>query len=134
MIASDQNDVATGIRRSVTANNDDWNAAPAIDYFERDLENGQTNTYEESMILDSPYERLVAVNGHLLNPGRTSSTTAKARSSRFPAPIRVGTTEKVRIAKYEQDRNRDHLLMDQLVKAFDSRLLGQTLGPMTFTC
>ncbi len=51
------------IRRSVEANNIDWEAAPQYNHFERDRSGGGTRTYEVMMILGSEYQRLVAVNG-----------------------------------------------------------------------
>ena len=128
--ASDQNDAATVIRRSITANNDDWNAAPAFDYFERDQENGQTNTYAEIMILGSPYERLVAANGHPLTQAEQAEQQRKLDEAVSQRRYESAQQRKRRLAKYEKDRKRDHLLMDQLVKAFNFRLLGQqTIGP-----
>lgn len=129
-VASDQHDAYTIIRRSVIANNDDWNAAPAFDYSESDHENGQTNTYAETMILGSPYERLVAVNGHPLTPAEQARQQQELDEVAAQRRHESAQQRKRRIAKYEKDRERDHLFMDQLVKAFNFSLIGQqTLGP-----
>ena len=64
-----QHDVETIIQRSVAANEADWKAAHEYDYVERNRQKGGgTKTSEELMILGSPYERLVAVNGKPLPP------------------------------------------------------------------
>jgi len=53
--------------------------APDYDYIERDRQQGGgTKTYEELMILGSPYERLVAVNGKPLSPERQTQEQTKA--------------------------------------------------------
>jgi len=128
--ASNPEDADTIIRRSVTANNHDWNAAPAFDYFERDQENGQTNTYEEVMILGSPYERLVAVNGQPLTPAQQAEQQRKLDEVVAQRRCESAQQRERRLAKYENDRKGDHSLMDQLVEAFNFRLIGQqTLGP-----
>ena len=57
------------IQRSVAANEADWKAAHEYDYVERDRQKGGgAKTSEELMILGSPYERLVAVNGKAAAP------------------------------------------------------------------
>jgi hypothetical protein len=45
-----------------------WRYIGFFDCFERDQEKRQTKTYEEIMILGSPYVRVVAVNGKPLMP------------------------------------------------------------------
>jgi hypothetical protein len=128
--ASVQYDVHTIIQRSVDANRADWKAAPAYDYFERDQENGGTKTYEETMILGSPYERLVAANGKPLTSNEQAAEQHKL--DEVTAQRRQESSEQRarRVAKYEKDRKRDQLLMNELANAFDFRLLGQQkLGP-----
>jgi hypothetical protein len=119
-----QYDTATIIRLSVAANNADWSAAPAYDYFERDQEDGRTKTDEEIMILGSPYERLVAINGKLLTPSEQAEEQQKLDEVTSQRQYESAQQRKRRIAKYEKDRKRGHLLMNQLVNAFDFRSLG----------
>ena len=70
-----QQGVDTIIQRSVEANAADWKAAPDYDFVERDRQpRGGTKTYEELMILGSPYERLIAVNGKPLLPEQQGRT------------------------------------------------------------
>ena len=78
-----QLDVETIIQRSVEANAVDWKAAPDYDYVERDRQpGGGTKTYEELMILGSPYERLIAVNGKPLSPEQQAQEQQKLDSDR----------------------------------------------------
>ncbi len=125
--ASPQYDVPTIIQRSVQANNADWNAAPTYDYFERDQETRQTKTYENIMILGSPYEGLIAVNGKLLTPDGQADEQRKLEAVTFQRRHESPQQRERRVAKYEKDRKRDHLLMNELVKAFDFRVLHNNL-------
>ncbi len=124
-------DVNTIIERSVQANDRDWQLAPEYSYFETDRgEDGKTMTYEVIMILGSPYQRLVDVHGEPLSPEQQQQEQRKleqviaARSKESPRQ------RAQRIAKYEKERKSDHLMMEQLTKAFDFTLEGtQKLGP-----
>jgi hypothetical protein len=126
-----QPDVATIIQRSVEANNKDWEAAPQYDHFERDRQpDGGTRTYEVMMILGSDYQRLVAVNGKPLSPEEQASEQQKLEHVIAQRHDESAEQKAQRIARYEKDRKRDHLMMEQLTVAFDFKLLGkQKLGP-----
>jgi hypothetical protein len=128
--SEDSVDVHTIIERSVRANNADWQQAPQYDYFETDRDDQGTKTYQVMMILGSPYQRLVAVNEKPLPAEMQQAEQRKLEQAiaarRKESPRQRGQ----RIAKYERDRKRDHLLMEQLTEAFDFRLQGtQKLGP-----
>ena len=71
-------DAPTIIQRSVAANERDWQAAPAYNYFERDHTRDNTKTYFVTMINGSPYRRLVAINGEPLTPGEQAAQEKKA--------------------------------------------------------
>ncbi|HJS99379.1 MAG TPA: hypothetical protein VJ756_09820 [Terriglobales bacterium] len=119
-------DVETIIQRSVQANESDWAADPQYDHYETDQEDGDPpQTFEVQMILGSPYKRLVAVNGKELSPEQQQAEGAKMQQ--VIARRRAETPEQraQRIAKWEKDRKRDHLMMEQLTQAFEFKLLGQ---------
>ena len=124
---SAQRDTAASIiEGSVEANARDWQAAPDYDYFERDRQpGGGTKTYEELMISGSPYERLVAVNGTPLSPQQHAQEQQKFQAAIVQRRNESEQERADRIAKYEKDRKRDHLLMEQLTRAFDFMLLGE---------
>jgi hypothetical protein len=126
-----QRGVDTIIQRSVEANAADWKAAPNYDYFERDLQHGGgTRTYEELMIFSSPYQRLVALNGKPLPPEQQAQEQQELEAVVVERQKESEQERVRRIAQYEKDRKRDHLLMEQLTTAFDFRLAGeQKLGP-----
>lgn len=124
-------DVQSIIQRSVQANEKDWQADPQYDHYETDQEDGNPpQTYEVRMILGSPYKRLVAVDGSELPPVQRA---AEAHKMELEIAKRQGETpqqRQERIAKWQKDRKRDHLLMEQLTQAFDFKLLGQQkMGP-----
>jgi len=120
--SEDSVDVHTIIERSVRVNNADWQQAPQYDYFETDRDDQGTKTYQVMMILGSPYQRLVAVNEKPLLTEMEQAIAARRKES--------PRQRAQRMAKYERDRKRDHLLMEQLTEAFDFRLQGtQKLGP-----
>jgi hypothetical protein len=119
-------DVNIIIQRSVEANQADWKVAPEYSYCERDREeNGGTKTYSVLMILGSPYWRLVMINGTPL-----SLQEEKKEQQRLDETIARRRRESAherqeRIAKYEKERRRDQLLMEQLTKAFEFKLVGR---------
>ena len=126
-----QQDADAIIQRSVAANEADWKAAHEYDYVERDRQKGGgTQTSEELMILGSPYERLVAVNGKPLPPEQQAQGQKDLETTLEEREKESRQQRRERIAKYEKERESDHLLMEQLTKALDFKLVGeQKLGP-----
>lgn len=123
-------DVQTIIQRSVVVNRRDWKAAPEYSYFERvQKDRGLTRTYHVLMIQGSPYEELVAVNGKPLSPEQQAAEQLKL--GRVVERRRAESPQEraQRIAKYEKDRTRDRLMLEQLSEAFEFKLQGsQKLG------
>lgn len=118
------------IQRSVEANNRDWQAAPEYSYCERDRTPGGTRAYSVTMILGSPYRRLVAVNGKPLPRGQQAAEQSKLDETIARRRSESPGERARRIAQYRNDRQRDHELIGQLAVAFDFRLLGlRKLGP-----
>ena len=117
-----QPDLDAIIPRSVAVYDKDWGAAPDYDYFERDRTSEETKTYDVRMILGSPYYRLVEVNGRPLplvdrqKEQQKLDDAVAQRRSESPAQ------RAQRLAQYEKDRKRDHLLIGQLTAAFDFKL------------
>ncbi len=58
-LAVGQKDASAIVQRSVAANKRDWDAVPKFDCSERDRTSDGTKTYEDIMILGTPYQRLV---------------------------------------------------------------------------
>jgi hypothetical protein len=120
-----QNNVDTIIQRSVAANNRDWEAAAEFDCLEQDQVKGGSETYQDMMILGSPYERLVAVNEKPLTSAGEADQKRKLDDVISERKKESAQKRTERIAKYEAERKRDHSLIGELVKAFDFKLLGE---------
>lgn len=121
--------VETIIQRSVEANKLDWQADPEYSYFERDVQNGVTRTNQVMMIEGSPYYRLLAVNDKQLSKEDQAKEEQRLQQAIAQRKNESPQQRAARIAKYEKERKRDHLLMEQLTKAFNFTLEGeQKLG------
>ncbi len=77
------------------------------------------------MILGSPYSRLVAVNGKPLSPQGQETEQRQLNQTIARRKAESPDQRARRIAKYQQGRQRDHLLIEQLAKAFDFKLQGE---------
>lgn len=123
------------VRRSVAVNGSDWKAQPNFSHREEDVKSKedssgkvlsrQDKTYQVTMIDGSPYNRLVEINHEPLSPVQAKQEQAKmareiATRGRESASQRHG-----RIAKYQQDRAEEKLLMQQMATAFDFSLQGE---------
>ncbi|HTA47053.1 MAG TPA: hypothetical protein VK789_31635 [Bryobacteraceae bacterium] len=118
-------DAQTIIQRSVASNEADWKAAPEYSYTEEDHSGKGSRTYEVTMVDGSPYRRLIKVDGEPL-----SHQDEQKEQRRFDAATRKRKSESAasrqeRVAAWVSDRQRDHILMEQLSKAFDFTLTGQ---------
>jgi hypothetical protein len=113
------------VRRSVEANKVDWDAAPEYKHFERDQEDGKDRTWEVLMIDGSPYQRLVAVNGKPLSPQEEAQEDQKLQQTIAQRKRESPRQRATRIARYEKERKRDHLFMEQLTKAFNFTMAGE---------
>ncbi|MGI8958282.1 MAG: hypothetical protein ACR2IV_00670 [Bryobacteraceae bacterium] len=120
-------DVQTIIKKSVSANEADWKAGPNYLYRERDRVGANTKTYEVTMILGSPYRRLMAVNEEPLSPQARANEQRKLERTTAQRREESPDQRQKRIAQYEKERRRDHLLMGQLTQAFDFKLIGSRI-------
>jgi hypothetical protein len=76
------------------------------------------------MILGSPYNRLIAVNGQPLSRQDNAKEQGKMEQVVAQRRAESASQRQKRIANYEKDRRRDHLMMQQLTVAFDFKLIG----------
>jgi hypothetical protein len=114
------------IRRSVEANERDWRAAPEYSYIEstRDDEGARTN--EITMLYHSPYSRRLRVNGVPLTSVEQKEEQRKFEKAAARRKAESPRQTAARIAEYEKERTRDHLMMQQLTQAFTFELMGET--------
>lgn len=118
-----QDDVAAVIRKSAEANTRDWAAVPEFDNYERDRNKDGDKTYSVTMLYGTPYERVIAVNGHKLTPDRQKAEQQKYDKALEDRRNESPDQRSKRIAKYQAERNRDHTLLTQMTSAFDFHLL-----------
>lgn len=115
------------IQRSVAANQADWKAAPDYSCTEEDRTDEGDRTYRVRMIDGTPWRELVKVNGVQL-----TATDLRKEQQKLEAVTKKRNNEsrsarQERIAKYERDRERDHLLMEQLTRAFNFSFMGDQI-------
>jgi hypothetical protein len=120
-----QDDVASIIQRSSEANERDWSAVPQFDDFERDRNKDGDKTYDVTMLSGSPYERLIAINGHSLSAARQKEEQDKYQRAVSERQHESADERAKRIAKYEAERKRDHTLIQQMTAGFDFHLIGK---------
>ena len=125
-----QGDANTIIERSVEANAADWRVAPDYDFVERDRQpRGGTKTYEELMILGSPYERLVALNGKPLSPQQEAGEQQKLDATADERKNEPQQERGKRIARYQKGSPGRSVADGTITKRLDFKLVGeQELG------
>ncbi|HZW79902.1 MAG TPA: hypothetical protein VFF50_05480 [Candidatus Deferrimicrobiaceae bacterium] len=123
--AMGQNNADAIIQRSVEANKRDWEAAPQFDCLEQDRDGNGTRSYEDTMILGSPYQRLVAINGNPLTPAQTAAEKQKLENTVSERKKESRRQRANRVAKYKKEQRRNHLLMEQIAKAFAFNQVGE---------
>lgn len=117
-------DAKSAIQRSVEAIQRDWNASPDYDHIERDRDKNGSKTYQVLMILGSPYRRLLAVNGQQISRDDARKEQEKLAHEVAQRCSESPSQRQQRIHKYQQDRERDHRMIDQLTRAFVFRFAG----------
>jgi len=123
-------DVTEIIQKSVEANNRDWNANPQFDNFETDRVGQGTRTYDVTFLLGSPYQRLVAVNGQEITGDPKAAEQRKFEQVLTQRQAESADQRSRRVAKYQADRRSEHVMLQQLVAAFNFTLQGEEqLGP-----
>src|SRR5215471_19302005 len=118
-------DAASIIRKSAQANNRDWEAVPNYDNYERDRTKDGDKTYDVTMLSGSPYERVVAIDGHKLAPDKEKEEQQKYEKAANERQHESAEQRSRRVAKYEAERKRDQTMLQQLTSAFDFHLAGK---------
>lgn len=115
------------VRQSADANDRDWAAAPEFDNSERDRTKDGDKTYAVTMLDGSPYERLIAVNGHDISATKQQDEQKKYEAALAERQHESPDKRSERIAKYQADRKRDHTMLEQMTSAFDFHLVGKRM-------
>jgi hypothetical protein len=117
-----QVDVQQIIQKSVEANKADWKVQPEYDYFVKVKKGDHTKTYEVRMILGSPYQMLLALDGNPLSPEKKADEQRKFEQASEVRRKETPGQRSSRIEAWQRGRERNHLLMEELTKAFDFKL------------
>jgi hypothetical protein len=123
------------IRRSVAANNRDWNAQPQFSYrateikFKVDdtgkVQSRQSKTYQVIMLDGTPYRRLIGQDNEPLSPSAAHEEAEKLAEESRNRQSESPNAHHSRVAKYRDQRADEHLLMQQMIDAFHFKLLGE---------
>jgi hypothetical protein len=125
-------DVSSIVRQSVAANTADWKAQPLYSHVERETKNkfdsdgqvksSQAKTFQVTMIKGSPYYRLLELDNEPLTPARKQQEQDKLNREIYRRQNESSEQRQARLAKYQNDRSEEHLLMQQMVDAFTFKL------------
>ncbi|MFB3917168.1 MAG: hypothetical protein ACE14M_10590 [Terriglobales bacterium] len=115
------------IERSVEANEKDWDAAPEYDYFDREQDGEKSKTYKVMMLYGSRYSRLVAINDKPLSPEDEAKEQQRFETAVAQRQRETPDERRKRIAAYQKERERDHVLMGELTKALNFTLVGKEM-------
>lgn len=115
----------TIIQNSVAANERDWRAAPQYSYSETVREHGSSKTSRVIMLEGSPYRMLLNLNGEPLSPEEQKAGQAKLNRAQKERRSESPSHAEERKENYDQERRRDHLMMEQLSRAFDFTIIGE---------
>jgi hypothetical protein len=117
------------VKRSVANNEHNWEVAPRYTYKEEDAitkHGHQTvRSYEDLMIDGWPYQKLVGENGKPLSPARAEAEEQKLEQEIVRRQHESAAEREPQIQKYRQERRQNHELMQQMIKAFRFKLLGE---------
>lgn len=132
-----QPDAKEIVRKSVAVNDADFQAIPKYTHRETDVQtkldsSGQQTsvskkTIEVLMIEGSPYEKLLAVNGKPLSAEDQRKEEEKLQKEIAKRRSESASARSARIAKYQKSRRSDHLMMQQMVFAFNFKFVGEDM-------
>ena len=127
-------DASEIVRKSVAVNDRDFKAQPQYSFRERDLsakldaggkpKTQHSKTLEVTMIDGSPYSRLTELNGEPLPSSEEQVEAAKLKAAQSQRASQSTAQRQARISKYQKGRANDHMLMQEMVKAFDFTIAG----------
>jgi hypothetical protein len=116
------------VRKSVAANNADWNAQPQYSHLARETKTkfgsdgqaktSQSKTYRVTMIGGSPYYHLLELNNEPLTGVQAEQEKEKLDREIHRRQNEPPDEREARLTKYQNDRSEEHLLMQQMVDAF----------------
>jgi hypothetical protein len=79
------------------------------------------------MLDGSPYQRLIALNGHDLSAAKQPEQQKKYQDAVAERQHESPHKRSERIAKYQAERKRDHTMLEQMTTAFDFHRVGKRM-------
>jgi len=117
------------VAESVQNTNADWSAAPQYGFTERDVitKSGKhtVRTYQVIMIEGSPYNRLIAISDRPLTAEQQAVEARKLQQETARRRAESAAQRHKRLAGYDRERQQDHLLMQEMIRAFDFKRAGE---------
>ena len=113
--------------RAVKVNENDWVEAPKYDYYERQQDGVKTKTYQVTILDGSPYSRLVAINDQPLSADDEAKEQQRFVNTASEREKESAETCERRIARYQDERERDRVLMTEITRALDFTLAGRAI-------
>jgi len=120
------------VKRSVQTNTADWRAQLLYTHRETDTKTKiessghakveENKTYEVLMIDGSPYYRLVALNNEPLNKKGEQQEQKKLQAEIHKRKTEPASDRQKRLAEFRSERSEEHVLMEQMTKAFNFKL------------
>ena len=119
----------------MAVNDADFQALPKYSHMETDVEvkvdssgrqkSRTQKTFQVMMMEGSPYEKLTAINGRPLSAAERQKEEQKLKREIEKRRTESAGARRARTAKYEKSRSSDHLLMQQMVDAFQFSMVGE---------
>lgn len=117
------------VKRSVVANERDWQAAPTFTFQDREVQfKGKIKTdrtYQVRIIEGSEYRRLIATDGHPLSAALQKQEEEREQREIARRRAESPSQRAARVRQYQQERTQNHVLMNEMVRAFNFRLVGE---------
>jgi hypothetical protein len=134
-LADAQVNVADLVKRSSENTERNWKQAPNYVYTERDIteklgsasdvKSRKIRTYEVMVIEGSNYNKLIAIDDKPLSPEEQRIENEKLARERYRRQHESDAERRKRIAKYQHERQQDHMMMHEMIRAFNYKLLGE---------
>jgi hypothetical protein len=138
MLAGSPPDAHELMARSVKVAEGNWTEAPNYSFVRAEAKSKRGSqpvkiVYEVLMIEGSPYQKIVAEDGHPLSALRADEEEQKLHRERAKREAESANERRRRVEKYVEDRNRDHAMLMELCDAFDYTVTGeQDIGGNSF--
>ena len=119
-------DVSKIVEQSAQATDADRKASSHYSYYETDsVDQGATKTYTVQMLLGSPYQQLVALNGKPLSIAAQERERQKLNQETIRREQESTGQRTRRVTTYQKEQNRDRRFIEEFTRAFDFKLLGE---------